>query len=124
MPPKKKRGRKAAASKDMGVEEQAVALPFKKPAFAHPSKPNNMRSWKGLKQLLQKDVTTPYERIRGGRDRKPAKTYCDITGYATSYKCPKTELRFFSVREYDMVTALPEPEVIKYKEIRNAVKRI
>lgn len=74
-------------------------------------------------ELVAADKPT-YVSIEAGPSMKPAKKYCDITGFPAKYTDPKTSLRFCSKDAYKVVRSLPEHRVQELLGMRGAQSRI
>ena len=85
------------------------------------------KQWKRLSEIIEAEnydsfpAGEPnYLNIQSTPSSYPAKTYCDITGFATSYKDPRTNLRYANADIFKRVRSLSAEDVESYLALRKA----
>ena len=70
----------------------------------------NRKQWKNLKKILDGEGyerlpldTATYASLEAPPSLLPPKKYCDITGLKANYTDPKTQIRYYSAREYQII---------------------
>lgn len=61
-----------------------------------------------------------YVNIQSTPSMYPAKKYCDISGFPTSYTDPRTKPRYANVEMFKRVRSLSDEEVQSYLALRKA----
>ena len=127
----------SVASADGRMEKEVLdadillpsVLPFKKiqTSVKYPDGHSNKKPWKHLKQIIKAENYDSYPagepnyvNIQSTPSSYPAKTYCDITGFATSYKDPRTKLRYANTEMFKRVRSLSDKDVESYLALRKA----
>lgn len=59
--------------------------------------------------------------IDAGPTVMPKNKYCDITGFESNYRDPRTGLRYFNSEIFKIVNSLAEPIKNQYLSIRKAL---
>jgi INO80 complex subunit C len=102
-------------------------LKFKKPNFISKfrSKEKSSRVAKNIKNMVQDTIDSTsynlYQSIEAGPTLLSKKKYCDITGFESNYKDPRTGLRFYNADIYKIVSTLSEPIKNQYLSMRKAL---
>ena len=89
--------------------------------------PDKKLQWKRLSEIIEAEnydsfpAGEPnYLNIQSTPSSYPAKTYCDITGFATSYKDPRTNLRYANADIFKRVRSLSAEDVESYLAVKKA----